>query len=67
MTMHAIQFRSPVQLASRLCAKARHAEPQLRSRRRSDRIAANARIAEEERELRLVLWGAAALSHSVEL
>lgn len=55
--MHAIQFRSPVQLASRLCAKARHAEPQLRSRRRSDRIAANARIAECEREMKETLYG----------
>jgi hypothetical protein len=55
--MHAIPFRSPVQLASRLCAKARHAEPQLRSRRRSDRIAANARIAACEREMKEVLWG----------
>ncbi|MET3929534.1 hypothetical protein ABIE51_001421 [Lysobacter sp. OAE881] len=65
--MHSVRFQSPIQLASRLCAKARHAEPQLRSRRRSDRIEANARIRETERELRSVLWGAAALSHSVKL
>ena len=55
--MHSVRFQSPIQLASRLCAKARHAEPQLRSRRRSDRIAANARIADSEREIRAVING----------
>jgi hypothetical protein len=65
--MSAFLHHSPSQMFRRLCAKTRHAEPQLRGRRRSDRIAADARIRETERELRSVLWGAAALSHSVEL
>ena len=65
--MSAFLMHSQPQLFRRLCAKTRHAEPQLRGRRRSDRIAADTRIRETERELRYVLWGAAALSHSVEL
>jgi hypothetical protein len=65
--MSAFLVRSIPQVFSRVCHKTRHAEPQLRGRRRSDRIAADARIRETERELRSVLWGAAALSHSVEL
>jgi len=63
----AFLYHTNPQLFRRLCAKTRHAEPQLRGRRRSDRIEADARIRETERELRSVLWGAAALSHSVEL
>jgi hypothetical protein len=55
--MSAFLYHTTPQLFRRLCAKTRHAEPQLRGRRRSDRIAANARIAACEREMKEALLG----------
>lgn len=55
--MSAFLVRSIPQVFRRVCNKTRHAEPQLRGRRRTDRIAANVRICECEREMKEVLWG----------
>lgn len=55
--MHAIRFTSFAALAPRLCAKARHAEPQRHARRRDDREAAERRIKAAESAIRTVLYG----------
>lgn len=55
--MHAVRVTSTNATRDRLLAKARHAEPQLHSRRREDREAANKRIKQCEQEIADCVYG----------
>lgn len=63
--MHAIPFRSERQLISRLVMKHGHATPRGTTKQEFRRRKADRR--DYRQEIALCIWGAAALSHSVEL
>lgn len=54
--MHAIRFQTTRQLVARLCARTRHAEPQLHAKRKPARLAASARVKVIEDELKRCLY-----------
>jgi hypothetical protein len=63
--MHAIRYCSPPQLISRLTAKRDHSAPRGSTKQEFRRRKTDRR--EYRQEIALCIWGAAALSHSVEL
>lgn len=63
--MHSASYNSPTQLIARLVAKRDHADKRVNTKPAQRRRKAERR--EYRQEIALCVWGAAAMSHSVEL